>query len=185
MSMGFRPTEADDKIIKAHKRPGESTSDVLRRALRALDRQTWDEQARRDMERIATSGEDLSEEPDDWGYGENGHLMDRSHERTAVTGSAPARRPWVESVLETVDSSPFARVMQAPMLTPSGVLIIDAPTGSAKTTPLLNVPHGSGTDLATSRARRPVKQPSAGSGGPSSWKLSHLHAIAARRAAKR
>ncbi|MEU9233471.1 hypothetical protein [Streptomyces subrutilus] len=66
MSVGFRPTPADNEIIQAHKRPEESTSDVLRRALRALDRQKWDEQAGRDMERIAASGEDLSDEPDDW-----------------------------------------------------------------------------------------------------------------------
>ncbi|MGW2672360.1 hypothetical protein ACWC5F_30455 [Streptomyces sp. NPDC001272] len=66
MTVGFRPTPADNEIIQAHKRPEESTSDVLRRALRALDRQRWDDQARLDMERIAASNEDLSEEPDDW-----------------------------------------------------------------------------------------------------------------------
>ncbi|WP_405812669.1 MULTISPECIES: hypothetical protein [unclassified Streptomyces] len=73
MSVGFRPTPADNEIIQAHKRPEESTSDVLRRALRALDRQKWDEQARRDMERIAASGEDLSDEPDDWSEQDEEH----------------------------------------------------------------------------------------------------------------
>ncbi|MCY0924254.1 hypothetical protein OS965_40190 [Streptomyces sp. H27-G5] len=55
MSVGFRPTPADNEIIQANKRPEENTSDVLRRALRALDRQKWDDQARQDMERIALS----------------------------------------------------------------------------------------------------------------------------------
>ncbi|MEW1590387.1 hypothetical protein AB0283_33625, partial [Micromonospora vinacea] len=35
------------------------------------------QQAREDMERIAASGEDLSAEPDDWGYDEDGHTVDR------------------------------------------------------------------------------------------------------------
>jgi hypothetical protein len=76
MSVGFRPTEADNDIIQAHKRPDESTSDVLRRALRALDREKWQAQAREDMERITASGEDLSAEPDEWGYDETGEPVD-------------------------------------------------------------------------------------------------------------
>lgn len=76
MSVGFRPTAADNEIIQAHKRPDESTSDVLRRALRALDRERWQAEARADMERIAAGGEDLSDEPDDWGFDENGQPVD-------------------------------------------------------------------------------------------------------------
>ncbi|MFF8867995.1 hypothetical protein ACF08B_38835 [Streptomyces sp. NPDC015139] len=76
MSVGFRPSPEDNEIIQAHKRPDESTSDVLRRALRALDRERWDSQAREDMERIAASGEDLSDEPDEWGYDEDGAPAD-------------------------------------------------------------------------------------------------------------
>ncbi|MHC3449711.1 hypothetical protein [Streptomyces prasinus] len=76
MSVGFRPTATDEEIIQAHKRPGETTSEVLRRALRALDREKWQEQARADMERIAASGEDLSEEPDEWGFDANGRVVD-------------------------------------------------------------------------------------------------------------
>ncbi|MGW6058435.1 hypothetical protein [Streptomyces sp. NPDC055189] len=75
MSIGFRPTEEDNEIIQAHKRTGESTADVLRRALRSLDREEWERQAREDMERIAASGEDLSTEPDDWGFDEAGEAV--------------------------------------------------------------------------------------------------------------
>ncbi|MEV5007285.1 hypothetical protein [Streptomyces sp. NPDC055692] len=75
-SVGFRPTAADNEIIQAHRRPEESTSDVLRRALRALDREKWRGEALKDMERIAASGEDLSEEPDDWGFDDEGDPVD-------------------------------------------------------------------------------------------------------------
>ncbi|MFJ1774990.1 hypothetical protein ACIOFQ_32895 [[Kitasatospora] papulosa] len=76
MSVGFRPTPEDTEIIRAHQRPDESTSDVLRRALRALDRERWDQEARADMERIAADGEDLADEPDDWGHDETGKVVD-------------------------------------------------------------------------------------------------------------
>ncbi|WP_309318852.1 hypothetical protein [Streptomyces salinarius] len=76
-SIGFRPTAEDDELIRAHRRPDESTTDVLRRALRALDRERWDQQARADMERIAASDEDLSDEPDDWFLDEDGEPVDR------------------------------------------------------------------------------------------------------------
>lgn len=94
MSVGFRPTEADDRIIQAHKRSGESTSDVMRRALRALEREEWQAQARRDMERIAAGGEDLSEEPDEWGYDDEGKVVDlRYAARSAATPAAPESPP--------------------------------------------------------------------------------------------
>ncbi|MFF5968193.1 hypothetical protein ACFY64_31620 [Streptomyces collinus] len=90
MSVGFRPTEADNEIIRGHKRPGESTSDVLRRALRALEREQWKTDARADMERIAASGEDLSEEPDEWGFDEAGELVDLRGEQPRRFSDAPA-----------------------------------------------------------------------------------------------
>jgi antitoxin ParD1/3/4 len=45
-------------------RPDERTSDVIRRALRLLDREVWLARAREDAERLAT--EDLTAEPDQW-----------------------------------------------------------------------------------------------------------------------
>jgi antitoxin ParD1/3/4 len=45
-------------------RPDERTSDVIRRALRLLDREVWLAQARTDAERLVD--EDLSEVRDAW-----------------------------------------------------------------------------------------------------------------------
>jgi hypothetical protein len=98
MSVGFRPTEADNEIIQGHKRPGETTSDVLRRALRALDREKWKAQALADMERIAAVGEDLSDEPDDWGYDENGRVVDLRGE--------PDERPSMAAAAQAAASAP-------------------------------------------------------------------------------
>ncbi|MFI6091603.1 RuvA C-terminal domain-containing protein [Streptomyces sp. Je 1-332] len=63
-TIGFRPTEADERIIKAAMRGGDSTSDVIRRALRLLEREEWMTEARAAAERLAD--EDLSTEPDAW-----------------------------------------------------------------------------------------------------------------------
>jgi antitoxin ParD1/3/4 len=63
-TIGFRPTEEDERIIKAAMRADERTSDVIRRALRLLEREVWINQARTDAERLAN--EDLSEEKDAW-----------------------------------------------------------------------------------------------------------------------
>lgn len=63
-TIGFRPTEEDERIIGAAMRPGERTTDVIRRALRLLDREVWLSRAREDAERLAT--EDLNAEPDRW-----------------------------------------------------------------------------------------------------------------------
>jgi antitoxin ParD1/3/4 len=63
-TIGFRPTEEDERIIKAAMRPDERTTDVIRRALRLLDREVWLSRARDDAERLAT--EDLNAEPDKW-----------------------------------------------------------------------------------------------------------------------
>jgi Arc/MetJ-type ribon-helix-helix transcriptional regulator len=63
-TIGFRPTEEDERIIKSAMREGDSTSDVIRRALRLLEREAWLTQARADAERLAD--EDLSAEEDAW-----------------------------------------------------------------------------------------------------------------------
>lgn len=73
MSVGFRPTEEDLRIVEANRRQDEKTSDVIRRALRLLDREAWETRAREDMHRLRN--EDLSAEPDAWGYDTNGNIV--------------------------------------------------------------------------------------------------------------
>lgn len=63
-TIGFRPTAEDEQIIKAALRSGEGKSDVIRRALRLLEREVWVKQARTDAERLRD--EDLSTEEDAW-----------------------------------------------------------------------------------------------------------------------
>ncbi|MFJ8197743.1 hypothetical protein [Streptomyces sp. NPDC096152] len=63
-TIGFRPTEEDERIIKAAMKSGDSTSDVIRRALRLLEREVWLAEARSAAERLAD--EDLSEEEEAW-----------------------------------------------------------------------------------------------------------------------
>lgn len=63
-TIGFRPTEEDERIIQAAIRPNERTSDVIRRALRLLEREVWLSRARVDAERLAD--EDLTSEADAW-----------------------------------------------------------------------------------------------------------------------
>ncbi|GAB3763023.1 hypothetical protein [Microlunatus parietis] len=63
-TIGFRPTEEDEQIIQAAMRSGERKSDVIRRALRLLEREVWIKQARADAERL--SDEDLSGDRDAW-----------------------------------------------------------------------------------------------------------------------
>jgi Arc/MetJ-type ribon-helix-helix transcriptional regulator len=72
MSVGFRPTEDDLRVIEANRHEGEKTSDVIRRALRLLDREAWEERARADMHRLKT--EDLSAEADAWEYDAEGNI---------------------------------------------------------------------------------------------------------------
>ena len=72
MSVGFRPTEEDLQVIEANRRGDEKTSDVIRRALRLLDREAWEERARADMHRLRS--EDLSAEPDAWEYDADGNV---------------------------------------------------------------------------------------------------------------
>ncbi len=61
---GFRPTEEDARIIRDAMRGGEGTSDVIRRALRLLEREEWVSRARSDAGRLAD--EDLTTEEDAW-----------------------------------------------------------------------------------------------------------------------
>jgi hypothetical protein len=63
-TIGFRPTEEDERIIREAMREEERTADVIRRALRLLDREAWLARARTDAERL--SDEDLSAEADVW-----------------------------------------------------------------------------------------------------------------------
>jgi antitoxin ParD1/3/4 len=63
-TIGFRPTDEDEKIIRSAIREHEHTSDVIRRALRLLEREVWLSDARADAERL--SDEDLSGERDAW-----------------------------------------------------------------------------------------------------------------------
>lgn len=63
-TIGFRPTPEDQRILREAARPGESTSDTLRRALRLLDHERWLAQFRADAEGL--KDEDLSAEPDAW-----------------------------------------------------------------------------------------------------------------------
>ena len=63
-TIGFRPTEDDERIMREAMRGDERTADVIRRALRLLDREAWLERARDDAERLAD--EDLSSEADAW-----------------------------------------------------------------------------------------------------------------------
>ncbi|WP_409332671.1 hypothetical protein [Trujillonella humicola] len=63
-TIGFRPTEDDERIIREAMRADERTADVIRRALHLLDREAWLARARADAERLAD--EDLSDETDAW-----------------------------------------------------------------------------------------------------------------------
>lgn len=58
--IGFRPTQDDERILSEAARPGEGTSDTLRRALRLLDHERWLTQFRVDAE--ALKDEDVNAE---------------------------------------------------------------------------------------------------------------------------
>ncbi len=84
MSVRFRPTEEDLRVIEANRRKGESTSDVIRRALRQLDRKERNERNRPDVHRLR--GEDLSAEADAWEYDTDGNIR-----ITGTSLTVPAR----------------------------------------------------------------------------------------------
>ncbi|AXK33127.1 hypothetical protein DVA86_11180 [Streptomyces armeniacus] len=60
----FWPTEEDARIIRAATREGETADDVIRRALRLLERELWLGRARAHATRLAD--EDVSAEADVW-----------------------------------------------------------------------------------------------------------------------
>jgi Arc/MetJ-type ribon-helix-helix transcriptional regulator len=64
VTIGFRATDEEEQIIRSAMRSGERKSDVIRRALRLLEREVWVKQARADAERL--HDEDLSAEQDAW-----------------------------------------------------------------------------------------------------------------------
>jgi len=63
-SIGFRANADDARILREAARPGESTSDTLRRALRLLDHERWAEQFRADA--AALADEDVNAEREPW-----------------------------------------------------------------------------------------------------------------------
>lgn len=63
-SIGFRPTPDDERILREAARPGESTTETLRRALRLLQHDRWLEQFRADAGTL--KDEDLNAEPEAW-----------------------------------------------------------------------------------------------------------------------
>jgi antitoxin ParD1/3/4 len=65
-TIAFRATEADRELVTKLAEPGETSSDVLRRALRVLDRERWHDAAQADADRIMAGGENLADEPDAW-----------------------------------------------------------------------------------------------------------------------
>ena len=89
MNVGFRPTEEDLRVIEANRRQDEKMSDVIRRALRLLDRAAWKELARADMHRLKS--EDLSSEADAWDYDAEGNIRITGSSLTVQT--RPADRP--------------------------------------------------------------------------------------------
>ncbi|GAA5042382.1 hypothetical protein [Nocardia callitridis] len=65
-TIAFRATEVDKELVRDLAEPGETSSDVLRRALRVLDRERWHRVAQADADRLMASGENLGNEPDAW-----------------------------------------------------------------------------------------------------------------------
>ncbi len=82
---GFKPTEEDQRIVNENRQEGESITDVMRRALRLLDQQRWEDQARADMYRLRD--EDLSDESPAWERDEAGNIR-----ITGTSLTVPARR---------------------------------------------------------------------------------------------
>jgi antitoxin ParD1/3/4 len=62
--IGFRPSAEDRELLARHTRAGESTTDVLRRALRVLDYQEWLEHFYR--ESWDARDENVNAEPEAW-----------------------------------------------------------------------------------------------------------------------
>ncbi|HEX4816281.1 MAG TPA: hypothetical protein VFV66_26360 [Nonomuraea sp.] len=64
--IGFRANAEDERIIRAAMRADERPSDVIRRALRVLHRDMWQERMRRNARGL--DDEDLSGGQDGWRY---------------------------------------------------------------------------------------------------------------------
>ncbi|MFD4481532.1 hypothetical protein ACFWPU_36225 [Streptomyces sp. NPDC058471] len=73
-TVAFRTSDEDKRVIAGLLKEGESASDLLRRALRRLEREALRDQMYADMARLAD--EDLSDEPDDWTVAEDGTIID-------------------------------------------------------------------------------------------------------------
>ena len=63
-TIGFRPNAEDERILREAARPGETTTDTLRRALRLLSHEQWLDRFRADAGLIRD--EDLGVEPEAW-----------------------------------------------------------------------------------------------------------------------
>jgi mRNA interferase MazF len=100
MSVGFRPTEEDLRVIEANRREDEKTSDVIRRALRLLDREAWEERARADMHRLRN--EDLSAEADAWEYDADGNIRIVRH-RSDCSGASGRSSGMIRGAVYPVD----------------------------------------------------------------------------------
>ncbi|MFD3491148.1 hypothetical protein ACFWWB_11315 [Streptomyces sp. NPDC058690] len=199
MSVGFRPTAADNEIIQAHKRPDESTSDVLRRALRALDREKWQATARDDMDRIAFSGEDLSEEPDDWEFDAEGRPVDLRRQQSSDTSDAcvaaikrratdrSVGEPDVDLVMEVLEEMSGHRNSSEGWRTMLHAELALAARSAASRPVKWEAFRSLLPPLPPLRVPVPALRPAALRSDLDravSWKLSHLRA-AARRAGKR
>ncbi|MCY0924209.1 hypothetical protein OS965_39950 [Streptomyces sp. H27-G5] len=175
---------------------------------------------------VAASGEDLSEEPDDWGYDEDSHpgdQLDRQHPPSAREGRpflTPAEDPaptstaadstldgppyYITNVqgsvglvtpthsIEVMHSTPFVATSQHDYVRTSprvaaridagadrGVLSAAALLQGTDPTKVLQGTQALFTDPRGEARPRPL--PSAAT----SWRIAHLHAVAARRAGKR
>jgi hypothetical protein len=66
VTIGFRANDHDKELLARLAHAGETTTEVLRRALEALERLEWERQAQTDARRIMATGEDLGQEADAW-----------------------------------------------------------------------------------------------------------------------
>ena len=66
MTIGFRATTEDRQRLAKLTHEGESTTEVLRRALAALEQLEWEREAQTEARAIMISGENLGDEPDAW-----------------------------------------------------------------------------------------------------------------------
>lgn len=65
-AINFRANPHDEQLLARLQHRGESTSDLIRRALAALEQIEWEREAQRAAQAIMASGENLGDEPDAW-----------------------------------------------------------------------------------------------------------------------